>query len=384
MESERQIPRSSALSPRIAIGGILHETHTFMQQPTTLADFAAQALHYGDEVLSAMAGSRSGIGGMIDRAAEMKKEAEVVCIAVMAGFAYADTADTGASVIVTTDAQPELARRYAQELCDILRRQRDSALPQLLSPAAAVARAAQHPGAPVILVDSADNIGGGTPGDGADALAAMLEYGVSEGAIVLADPEASARCWRAGKGARLTLELGGKVDRWHGKPVRVTGTVQALSDGIFTCELADNHFASLYGRTVNMGRSAWLRAAGVNILLTERKTPPMDLAQLRHIGIIPEAQKMIVVKSAVAYRAAYLPIASAVIEMDTAGLCSGNLARFVYQNLKRPIFPPRPSGLRFAGFKPNSRLGLASVAFAGCLAAPGQSHQNYNRQNLQN
>ena len=48
---------------------------------------------------------------------------------------------------------------------------------------------------------------------------------------------------------------------------------------------------------------------------------------------------MIVVKSAVAYRAAYLPIAAGVIEMDTAGLCSANLARFEYRQVLRPIFP---------------------------------------------
>ena len=56
----------------------------------------------------------------------------------------------------------------------------------------------------------------------------------------------------------------------------------------------------------------------------------------------PEQQKMIVVKSAVAYRAAYLPIAARVIEMDTAGLCSANLSRFPYQYLPRPIFPLDP------------------------------------------
>ena len=113
----------------------------------------------------------------------------------------------------------------------------------------------------------------------------------------------------------------------------------ALSDGVFQCETPDNHFASFYGDTVHMGRSAWLRVAGVNILLTERKTPPLDLAQLRHIGIVPETQSMIVVKSAVAWRAAYMPIAAAVIEMDTAGLCSANLSRFPYQHVKRPVFP---------------------------------------------
>jgi microcystin degradation protein MlrC len=57
---------------------------------------------------------------------------------------------------------------------------------------------------------------------------------------------------------------------------------------------------------------------------------------LRGVGIAPEEQQMIVVKSAVAYRAAYMPIAAGVIEMDTQGLCTASLARFPYQHLQRP------------------------------------------------
>lgn len=492
----------SSLAPRIAIGGILHETHTFMAQPTTLRDFEGGSLYRDEDLLRNMAGTRSGIGGMIEaaadrgwqllptlyatampagtvrddayqtlltdlidslrqalpldgvllalhgamvaegeldvetdivararaivgartpivvvldmhgnisprlvdladvllaydtnphidmhargveavdimcrllrreicpeaayarpalllppqstgsddpplalvhaRAAEMEAEDDVICIAVMAGFAYADTSYCGASIVVTTHDQPNLARQYARELSRLFQAHRDTALPRFLQPADAVALAAQQQGGPVILVDSADNIGGGTPGDGTDALAAMLDGDVQGGLIVLADGEAVAICWEAGVGATVMLPLGGKTDNWHGQPVPVTGTVQALSDGVFTPELADNHFAAFYGAQVNMGRCAWLRSGGVNVLLTELKTPPMDLAQLRHIGIAPEEQQMIVVKSAVAYRAAYLPIASAVIEMDTAGLCSANLSRFSYQHLRRPVFP---------------------------------------------
>ena len=156
---------------------------------------------------------------------------------------------------------------------------------------------------------------------------------------MLADPEAVAICWSAGKAAKVTLEVGGRVDAWHGHPVTVAGTVRALSDGVFECELPDNRVASFCGDIVQMGRSIWLRVESVNILLTQRKTPPLDLAQLRHIGIMPEMQSMIVVKFAVAYRAAYMPIASEVIEMDTAGLCSANLSRFPYHDLKRPVYP---------------------------------------------
>lgn len=489
-------------TPRIAIGGIIHETHSFAGTPTTLADFQTQSLHYGDEVLRTMRGARSAIGGMIEgaeargwtllpaaygaampgglvaedayqiilhemlrrlkeampldgvllalhgamvtegqldpesdilagvrrivgpdapivveldmhgnlspatvelaevlvafdtnphvdphakgleaaammarllkqeikptaaylhpplllapqatgtadlplrsvheRATRMKAEAEVLSICIMAGFAYADTPFTGASLVVTTNNNPDLAQRYAQELANLLWQQRDAALPQFLPPEQAIAQALAQPGGPIILVDSADNIGGGTPGDGAEALRAMLALGVQEGTIVLADPEAAAACWAAGEGADMTISVGGKTDRWHGTPVTVSGTVRALSAGTFQCELPDNHFASFFGQTIHMGRTAWLRVAGVNIILTERKIPPFDLAQLRGVGVSPERQKMIVVKSAVAYRAAYLPIAAGVIELDTPGLCSANLSRFPYRHLPRPIFP---------------------------------------------
>ena len=363
---------------RIAIGGILHETHTFMEAGTTLADFAAQSLHFGDDLLSSMRDSRTGIGGMIEgaieynwqllptlyaaampagtvtegayrkllseltnrlaqhmpldgvlltlhgamvaedeldaeadivaqvraivggavpivvllgyarqyqpapcrtggcvaglrytnphtdayargldaaeimarllrrelqptaayarpalllpaqstateaaplklvhaRAAEIKADDDVISIAVMAGFAYADTPFTGPSIIVTTDNQPELAAAYADELSAILFEQRHKALPRFLSPTEAVLQAKRQERGPVILVDSADNIGGGTTGDGADALAAMLAHEVREGAIVLADPEAVAICWRCRKcGTSHTR------GRWQSRPL---------------------------------------------------------------------------------------------------------------------------------------------------------------------
>jgi microcystin degradation protein MlrC len=316
---------ATAIMDRL-LRGAIRPTAAFAQPPLLLAP---QATGTADLPLRAVH----------ERAAEMEAEDAVVCICVMGGFAYADAPFSGPSIVVTTNDDPNLAWRYADELCEILWQHRHAALPQFLAPEAAVARALALPGGPIILVDSADNIGGGTPGDGTDALRAMLAAGVQEGAVILADREAVAACWEAGVGATIRLSVGGKTDRWHGQPVAVTGTVRALSEGTFPCELPDNHFASFYGNTIRMGRTVWLRVGGINLVLTERKTPPFDLAQLRGVGVIPEQQKLIAVKSAVAYRAAYLPIAAGVVEVDTAGLCSANLARFPYQRLRRPIFP---------------------------------------------
>ncbi|MEZ4613490.1 MAG: MlrC C-terminal domain-containing protein, partial [Caldilineaceae bacterium] len=225
------------------------------------------------------------------RGQEMEAEEGVICVAIFGGFAYSDTPDIGVSVIVTTDDDPARAQRYADELAAIIMDNRGAALPEFVTPDAAVAQALAMPGGPIVLVDSADNIGGGTPGDGTDALRAMLAADVQEGAVVIADPEAVAACWEAGEGATVTLDVGGKVDTWHGAPVTVTGEVRRLWEGTFTAELPNNHFASFFGNTIRMGRTVWLRVDGVNVVLTARKTPPFDLGQLRGVGVIPESRR---------------------------------------------------------------------------------------------
>ena len=88
-----------------------------------------------------------------------------------------------------------------------------------------------------------------------------------------------------------------------------------------------------------MGRCARLKCDGIDLLLTERKTPPGDLGQLRSQGIAPEVKNIIVVKSPIAFRSAYEPIAADIFEVDTPGICAANLNRFTYWKLHRPIFP---------------------------------------------
>ena len=44
----------------IALGGIIHETHSFATTPTRLAEFAGNQLYHGEAVLSRMRGTRAG------------------------------------------------------------------------------------------------------------------------------------------------------------------------------------------------------------------------------------------------------------------------------------------------------------------------------------
>ena len=285
----------------------------------------------------------------VHQAAEkFKPDGKVLNISVMGGFAYADTTWSGVSVIATTDQDAPLAQEIANRLANVAWEHREATLHKGCSPVEAVQKAIASSRPPVILADVGDNVGGGTPGDGTILLRHLLEAKAQDAVVVIADGEAVAQAQAAGEGKEISLMLGGKQDRWHGEPVQLRGRIEKISDGHFTISGRD-HFANLYGNHVNMGPSAVIRCGGVRILVTSRKTPPGDLNQLRSQGIEPLQQKIIVVKSAVAFRGAYEAIAGEIWEVNTPGLCSSDLSQFAYKNVPRPVYP-----LDTHGFDQNS------------------------------
>ena len=54
---------------------------------------------------------------------------------------------------------------------------------------------------------------------------------------------------------------------------------------------------------------------------------------------------VLVVKAAVAYKAAYEPIAGTIIPVDTPGLTAANPGRYNYKHIRRPILPLDPEPL---------------------------------------
>ena len=87
------------------------------------------------------------------------------------------------------------------------------------------------------------------------------------------------------------------------------------------------------------------------VVLNTRRHPPFSLGQLTSLGLAPEAFRFLVVKAAVAYKAAYTPIAGTIIEVDTPGLTAVNPARYTYHKIRRPILPLDPEALVEAAFQ---------------------------------
>jgi microcystin degradation protein MlrC len=282
---------------------------------------------------------REPMRSLIARLEALDGRPGVLDASLFAGFGYADVAATGASCVVVTDAEKGLAEELALGLADAVWACRRELTARPAAPTEAVAAALAVAAEPVVLVDLGDNIGGGSAADSTVLLHELIRQGATGSVVVLYDPGSVAACAEAGVGARVAIEAGGKVDR-HAPPARLAGRVVTIHDGRYEEELPRHGGI----RHNDQGLTAVIATDDANIVvLNSLRHPPFSLGQLTSLGLRPEQARILVVKAAVAYKAAYAPIAGRIIEVDTPGLTAANLARFQHRNVRRPILPLDPA-----------------------------------------
>ena len=282
--------------------------------------------------------SRGPMRRLYDMADEMEKDPRVISISIFAGFPLADIPDAGFGIYVVTDGDQALADRLADQLADTAWTHRHEFIHTALPVGEAVAKALAAEGRPIVLADMADNTGGGAAGDGTEILRELVRVGARSAVVAcLWDPRAVAECVKAGVGASVTLEVGGKVDGRHGAPLSVTGVVRTLSDGRFV-----HKGPMARGLPGRLGTTAVLDINDVKVILISYRWQTLDPEMIRFVGLDPLDHKILVVKSTIHYRAAFEPIARAIVEVDAPGLSSSNLTRFDFKRIRRPIFPLDP------------------------------------------
>ena len=249
------------------------------------------------------------------------------------GFPYADVAHLGVGVLVQGDDIAH-ATRIADELAMIIWRQRGDFDAGLVAVEAAVRSAIVAPEGPIILVDVADNAGGGAPADGTTILAELLDQSPRSAAVVICDSQAVMAAKALGVGAMFSGNVGGKSDDLHGPPVPLVGVI------IFQAHVRYQRRGDyMTGQQIDLGEVAVILAGGVTVMLTEAKAMPFDADHLGAVGIMAEAQQIIVVKSAIAWQAHFRSFAKGEIYVDTPGVCASNLKRFTYTQLTRAVYP---------------------------------------------
>jgi microcystin degradation protein MlrC len=266
------------------------------------------------------------------RIATLKAEPGVWTASALPGFPFSDVDRLGFTVYVAADQR---ATERARELATHVWERRSEFTSTLLDPAEAVQLARTDPG-PVVLVDVADNVGGGSPGDGTALLRAMIENKASGGLVVLWDPECIDHLY-SGDGEAGTIEVGGRSSTKLGPPVVVSGTVRRHGHVVYR-----RTGSYMRGQRVDMGRVATIEAPEVTIVATENRVVPFEDDHLRVLGLEPRAFRMIVAKGAIAWKAAFGEYAARVIYTRTPGPCPGDLRQLDFTARPAPLYPLEP------------------------------------------
>jgi microcystin degradation protein MlrC len=246
----------------------------------------------------------------------------------------------GPSVVVVTDNDPALAEREAQRLSNQLWETREKIRLHLPDPAQAVRSAMQAKKFPVTLMDTGDNVGGGSSADSTFLLDEFLKQKAIGWVITIADAAAVQAAVKAGIGNRYDFAVGGKMDSMHGKPVRITGKVKSLHNG----EYMETEIRHGGGRYFTSGVTAVIEEDGSDrdvknlLVLTTLRVAPMSLQQIVSLGIYPERQRILVAKGTIAPRAAYEPVSAEVIPVDSPGATAVNPARFQFHHLREKLW----------------------------------------------
>ena len=313
-------------------------------QRSLAGDISPRTLRVTCPMLEEVNGGRTDIGPMVEwvRAArDWEQRDDVHAVSINGGFASADIAEAGPSVLVTASgdwqAHTDFANRIVVDMWD----QRHRVLNDYLEVDAAAAIAARFNAndGPLVIADYADNPGAGAYGDATSLLAALLEAGISNACFgPMVDAETVQQLLQHQPGDRLEISLGGKVDPTHGgAPLELRVELISTSDGRYV-----GSGAMIGGLHRSFGPTAVIRADGIEILVTTVAQQLLDLEQFRSFGIDPAAKRVVALKSMQHFRAEFEPIAGRVIVCDSGALATPGYRRLQYRNVRRPIFPLDP------------------------------------------
>jgi len=192
----------------------------------------------------------------------------------------------------------------------------------------------------VVINETSDNPGAGTPGDGTWLLQEFLRRDL-EGAIFgyIPDKEFVLKAHAAGVGGKVSGLLGGKTDDIHGEPVQINDAeVLALSNGVGT------YVTPMWrGLPVRYGKMARVRAGKVEIIVTEQLSQQsFDDRAFLLTGADINQYRIVGLKSSAHFRGFFEPLAKAIVTTDPPGIQTANFKQLTFKKVRRPIYPLDP------------------------------------------
>jgi microcystin degradation protein MlrC len=290
--------------------------------------------------------------GIYQKVAALESEA-VPTLSFAFGFPAADIRDCSPSVFAYGRTQAD-ADAAADTILALVESHEDDFDGRIYSPDDGVRHAmelARSAAKPIVIADTQDNPGAGGNSDTTGMLRALVRNGASAATGVICDPASAKAAHQAGVGATITLDLGGKSGIPGDTPYREAFVVEQLSDGKF---VAPGPFYG--GRDMEMGPSACLRIGDVRVVVASYKAQLADQAMYRYVGIEPTAQKILVNKSSVHFRADFEPIAEKLLICAAPGPMPADPATLPWKHL-RPGIRIKPNGPAFTPSSPSRSNG---------------------------
>ncbi len=266
---------------------------------------------------------------------------EIMNVSAMGGFAFADAATCGLSVVVTARHDKAAAEALAREIAELGWANRTRFYPRLTSLDEAVAKAlavAHDRSLPaLVFADVADNPGGGGRGNTTFLLRAFHEAGVEDALLgVFYDPDLAAEAHRRGVGAHLEARLNRSETTRFSEPYTAPATVVALTDG--NCVGRRGIYSGL---RLELGPCAAIEVGGVTVVVISHRVQCADPVFFEMMGLDIGRARSVVVKSRGHFRGGFDEFfgPEQIVEVDLPGLTSPVLSRFTWTRLPRPVIP---------------------------------------------
>lgn len=265
-----------------------------------------------------------------DLNAAVAADPRVLDISVAHGFPWGDVPDMATRVWVTTDDDADSAAALAEAFGRRIEAIRDACQPVLATAADAIALVADG-SPPLVLAETADNPGGGAPGDATHLVSALIAAGV-EGitAGIFWDPVAVMLCEAAGVGAVLPLRIGGGASRLSGDPLDLEVRVIGITDDLRQ---------PFGGSEWPGGKAVCVAGGGVTLVLSAVRTQCFAVEAFTSFGIDLAAMRVVVVKSSNHFEASFRGLSDRIIIVATPGALTPDPRLLPYRRVTRPIWP---------------------------------------------
>lgn len=271
---------------------------------------------------------------VLDRLHEIEKLPGVLDATVYCTQPWLDVEELGWSALVVTNNDPQQGQVLADELAQMMwdRRERVLFTKEKVSDAIDEIRSSEPSQRPYILADGSDSTSAGSTGDSNYLLTYLLQNPIDDVVyMTITDADVASQCFAAKVGGSVSAEIGGTLSPRFFTPVKVTGTVVTLCDGVYQSKYPSKIF--------NAGPTAVLKVGNIYIVITSKPAFMLDYQLYLRVGLDFTTAKVVQVKSAGGYRAYYEPLAFKCIDIATPGPSDSRLPKLPFTKPRRPLWP---------------------------------------------